>query len=182
MIDRLLERIDKSMATLETLCIGILSVVALFIGVMQVVLRYVFNTGFEWNEAVFILLTIWAMLIAGSYGIKKGAHVSVDIVPQLVSPPVKRVLSFFAHLAALGLTGYYLYCGYLYVEFTKMMDTASPDTGIKDWIVHLIVPITMAAFCLRYILLLIANASDKGDSLEQMPDRVLEGDKKEITR
>lgn len=178
MINPFLKRIDKTMATIETLCIGILSVAALVIGVMQVVLRYVFNTGFEWNEAVFILLTIWAMLIAGSYGIKKGAHVSVDIVPQLVSPPVKRVLSFFAHLAALGLTGYYLYCGYLYVEFTKMMDTASPDTGIKDWVVHLIVPITMAAFCLRYLILLVSTARGIEDSSEDMPDNDFDRDKK----
>lgn len=71
MINPFLKRIDKTMATFETLWIGILSVAALVIGVMQVVLRYAFNTGFEWNEAVFILLTIWAMLIAGSYGIKK---------------------------------------------------------------------------------------------------------------
>jgi TRAP-type C4-dicarboxylate transport system permease small subunit len=179
MIDQFIRRIDKIMTAVETLCIGVLSVVALIIGVMQVVLRYVFNTGFEWNEAIFILLTIWAMLIAGSYGIKKGAHVSVDIVPQLVSPPARRVLSFLANLAALGLTGYFLYCGWLYVEFTKMMDTASPDTGIKDWVVHLIVPITMAAFCLRYLILLVSNFRNIEDSSEEVPDNDFSCDQKE---
>ena len=58
-----LSRIDHGLAWLESAIIVALCSVALVLGVLQVFLRYVLNTGFHWNEAVFVTLTIWAMLI-----------------------------------------------------------------------------------------------------------------------
>ncbi|MDH5534509.1 MAG: hypothetical protein OEZ08_02915, partial [Betaproteobacteria bacterium] len=63
---KLLASADRTLAHIETGVIVLLSSTALGLGVMQVVLRYVFNTGFPWTEALFVNLTIWAMLFGGS--------------------------------------------------------------------------------------------------------------------
>ncbi|MCA2012176.1 TRAP transporter small permease [Cereibacter sphaeroides] len=150
--ERLARAIDRLLDWTEQLFIGALSLAALTLGTMQVVLRYVFNTGFEWNEAVFVLCTVSAMLMAGARGVRENAHVRVDVIHMLVGPMTSRMLDLFAYAASLTLCLFYFYCGYLFVGFAKMMDTASPDTGFKDWAVYSIMPVAMLLFSLRYLL------------------------------
>lgn len=129
-----------------------LSLLALGLGVMQVVLRYVFNTGFEWNEALFVLTTITAMLAAGIRAVREDRHISVDIVHEWVPSRTAAILRRLAALSALALCLYLSWCGWQYVGFAKMMSTASPETGFKDWVVYSIMPTALGLFALRYVL------------------------------
>ena len=150
--DRIADWVDRSLYVMETWLIAVLSLSALGLGTMQVVLRYGFNTGFHWTEAAFILATVTAMLVAGSRAVRENAHVRVDILAMLMPKAIGRWMDLAAYVAALMLCGFYVYCGFLFVRFAKMMDTAAPDTGLKDWIVYSIMPLAMALFCLRYLL------------------------------
>lgn len=150
--ERVVRVTDQVLDWTEQLVIGGLSLAALGLGTMQVVLRYLFNTGFEWNEAAFVLCTVSAMLMAGARAVRENAHVRVDVIHMLVGRMTSRILDVFAYSTSLLLCLFYLYCGFLFVNFAKMMGTASPDTGIQDWIVYSIMPIAMALFSLRYLL------------------------------
>lgn len=151
-MDRICSGIDRGLAVLESVTIATLAVIGLGLGTMQVVLRYVFNTGFEWTEAYFVLATVTAMLMAGSRAVRDNAHVRVDVVQMIVPRAAGRVLDLLAHIASLALCGFYVWCGFLFVRFTKMMDTASPETGLMDWMVYSIMPTILILFFLRYLL------------------------------
>lgn len=150
--DRFFCRIDQTLDLCERALIAILTIAALALGTMQVTLRYVFETGFHWNEAVFVLCTVTAMLAAGVRAVREDAHVRVDLVNMLVAKRTARLFDILAYFVSFALCVFYAYCGYLFVKFAKMMDTASPETGLKDWVVYSIMPTMMAAFALRYIL------------------------------
>ena len=155
------KRLDIALSGIEDGLIVILSLAALALGVMQVTLRYVFNTGYEWNEAAFVLVTITAMLMAGVRAVREDRHISVDILPSIAPKPVATIMNVTAVLASLGLCVFLAWCGWLYVGFARMMDTASPETGIKDWIVYSIMPTMMCLFALRYIIRLIIGVQSK---------------------
>ena len=149
---RWLDRVDVALAVAESGLIAVLAIGAFALGTMQVVLRYAFNTGFSWAEAVFVLLTVAAMLVAGSRAVREDAHVRVDLLPMLAPPRVRRLLHLLAHLASFALCAWFAYAGAQFVGFAHMMETASPDTGFADWVVWLVVPITMGMFCVRYLI------------------------------
>ncbi len=151
-MDRICDAIDRTLAIVETVSIATLAVIGLGLGTMQVVLRYVFNTGFEWTEAYFVLATITAMLMAGSRAVRENAHVRVDVMQMVVPLSAGRMLDLLAHVASFALCAFYVWCGFLFVNFTKVMDTASPETGLKDWLVYSIMPSVLILFCLRYLL------------------------------
>lgn len=150
--EMLARRTDQALWWVEQILIAVLSFAALGLGIMQVVLRYVFNTGFEWNEAVFVLCTVTAMLVAGSRAVRENAHVRVDILYMITPQIVAKWLNILAYLSALLLCAFYVWCGLLFVQFAKLMDTASPDTGFKDWIVYSVMPLALLMFCIRYLL------------------------------
>ncbi|MBX6426517.1 MAG: TRAP transporter small permease [Variibacter sp.] len=160
----LLGRIDRWLSAVEFVATGGLIVLALAIGTVQVVLRYVFNMGYPWSEEAFMLCTITAMLFAGSRAVREDKHVRVELLPLLVSPPMRRVLRIAAHFVTLALCAYFAYAGLLYVAFAYSIDTVSPASGIPDWVVYSLVPLSMGLFVVRYVMRLVLAL--RGEDIE----------------
>lgn len=160
---QLLAKIDQVLARLEALIIVALCSAALFLGVMQVFLRYVVNTGFHWNEAVFVTLTIWAMLIGGGRAIREGLHPRVEIIANILPERAVHFCNLIALLCALALSTLFMFCGFLYTRFVNSMGIADIDSGIPDAITYAIVPIAMFVFVVRYIIKIIDWFKDPGE-------------------
>ena len=147
--------LDRALAYVETGVIVLLSTIALGLGVMQVVLRYVFNTGFPWTEAAFVTLTIWAMLFGGSRAVRDGVHVRVDALALVLPRAGARLLDLIGMLASLALTSFFFYCGLQYTQFVHQMGIRDIETNVPDAVTYAIVPIAMAAFAIRYVILIV---------------------------
>ena len=63
---------------LEEGLIALLLAVMTLITFIQVVARYVFNTGFVWALELTTFLFAWLVLLGISYGVQVGAHIGVD--------------------------------------------------------------------------------------------------------
>lgn len=78
--------------------------IAVILGVMtmitfvNVVLRYVFNTGIIWGLEATTFLFAWLVLLGVSYAVKVTAHLGVDAVTNLLSPRAKRRTAIVAGL------------------------------------------------------------------------------------
>lgn len=162
---------DKALSSIEGIIVLVCIGTALFIGCAQVILRYVFNTGFHWSEAVFVLFTVTAMLFAGSRAVRDDRHIRVDVLPRLLPYRWRLAMAFLADLVAGLLCAYFAYCGLRFVLFLNLMGTRSPETGLPDWITYLLVPITFGFFTLRYIQSLRRTARGTVHDQHQLPAR-----------
>jgi len=79
----------------ETLIAAILGAMTL-ITFANVVARYVFNSNILWALETTSFLFAWLVLLGASYCVKVTAHLGVDAVINIVSPPVRRTLSLIA--------------------------------------------------------------------------------------
>lgn len=143
--------LDRIMNSFEMIMIGVLAVAAFVVGAMQVILRYVFNTGFPWTEGIFITLTVWAVMIGGSRAVRDRIHIRVDVFVMLLPAAIQRPIHFFANLVSLGLCLFFAYCGFLYTHFVWQIDVMSIDSYIPEWIIYSIIPLAMTAFTIRYL-------------------------------
>jgi C4-dicarboxylate transporter DctQ subunit len=143
--------LDRIANNVVSAAVVVLTLAALFIGTMQVALRYAFNTGFPWSEGIFVMLTVWAMLLAGIRTARDGLHVRVDVALMLMPPAVRAVAEGVAVIAAIALSGFYAYCGALYLHFVWSIDATSAETYLPVWVIYLVLPVSMAGFCLRYL-------------------------------
>src|SRR3990172_7949693 len=118
---KLLALIDRALGHIESGVIVLFASGAFALGVMQVVLRYVFNTGFPWTGTVFVELTVWAMLFGGSRAVRDGLHVRVDLLATLLPPTGAWILDLVSTLASLALCLFFFYGGLRYVQFVNQM-------------------------------------------------------------
>lgn len=144
-------RVFGWLTRLENLVMAIFLLAALGIGTAQVVLRYVFNTGFVWSEGAVVVLTIWGALFGASQAVTRGLHVRVEVFADSLPHPWRRVADFLANLVSAVYVGVLCYCGVLYVRFLAKINAVSIDLEIPEWLVYLIVPVSMGLFLARYL-------------------------------
>ncbi len=78
------------------------TIIALLLGLMtaltfaNVIARFVFNSNILWALELTVFMFAWLVLLGAGYAVKKHAHLGVDAVINLVSPPVRRVLALIS--------------------------------------------------------------------------------------
>lgn len=79
----------------ETLIAGILGVMTV-ITFANVVMRYGFNQNILWALELTVFLFGWLVLLGASYAVKKGVHLGVDIVINILPAKPRRVMGLVA--------------------------------------------------------------------------------------
>ena len=69
----------------------------------QVGLRYVLNQSFDWADELSRLLFVWSIFLAIPLGIKRGAHVSVELLTEWLPTDLRRRLFRMVSLLAMAL-------------------------------------------------------------------------------
>lgn len=84
----------------ETLIAGLLGLMTL-LTFANVVARYGFNSNILWALELTVFMFAWLVLLGASYAVKKSAHLGVDAIINLLSPPGRRVLGLISAFACL---------------------------------------------------------------------------------
>ena len=96
--ERALELADRLVSSVVIVLMAVLTTVL----VVQVFLRYVLNTSLDWGWEVPRLCFIWAIFLSIPLGIKRGAHVGIDIVMRAL-PHLGRRALFRVHLTLMAI-------------------------------------------------------------------------------
>ena len=84
----------------ETLIAVILGLMTL-VTFANVIARYVFNANILWALETTVFLFAWLVLLGASYCVKVRAHLGVDVVLNMVSPGMRKVLALISVAACL---------------------------------------------------------------------------------
>ncbi|NNK78815.1 MAG: TRAP transporter small permease [Litoreibacter sp.] len=81
------------------------TIIAALLGLMtvltfaNVIARYAFNSNILWALELTVFMFAWLVLLGASYAVKKGAHLGVDALINVVNPGVRRVFGLLAAAA-----------------------------------------------------------------------------------
>lgn len=79
---------DRIEETVIAVLLGLMTVVTF----ANVVARFVFNSNILWALELTVFMFGWLVLLGASYAVKKHAHLGVDAIINMVSPPARRLL------------------------------------------------------------------------------------------
>jgi C4-dicarboxylate transporter DctQ subunit len=132
---------------------------------VQVVLRYVFNSGFTWALELTTVFFAVMIFVGVSYGVRVGSHIGVDALLRLMPPGLKRGVSIVVVLACLAYAGIVIVGAWVYVTKMKMVGVELEDLPIPVWVVRSILPLGYALMTFRFLQVLWLLVSGKSDSL-----------------
>jgi len=132
---------------------------------VQVVLRYVFNSGFTWALEMTTVFFAVMIFVGVSYGVRVGAHIGVDALVRLMPPGLRRGVSIVVVLLCLAYTGIVITGAYEYVSKMKMVGVELEDLPIPVWMVRSILPLGYALMAFRFLQVLWQLITGKSDSL-----------------
>lgn len=147
-LNRVLGKVAKA---LETVMIAslIVMVVVMF---MQVVLRYVFATGFAWTEELSRFLMIYMIFIGSAVLASQDGHISVTILDDLLKGIPRKILKLVQYILCLVYSALVAKIGYATLAIVGKQKTPNMQITM-DWI-YAVIPVSMA---LMFIYLLVKS-------------------------
>lgn len=102
----------------------------------NVLARHVFESNILWALEATTYLFAWLVLFGVSYAVKISAHLGVDALVNICSPPVQRILALISVSACLLFAGLLLYGGWEYWDkfHTKLSFLESEDVPFPVWL------------------------------------------------
>ena len=144
--------------TLIAVILGLMTVVTF----ANVIARYVFNANILWALETTVFLFAWLILIGASYCVKVQAHLGVDVVLNMVSPGMRKVLALISVAACLAFSVLLLIGAWNYwAPFAAM---PMLDGTLKDQAWYEVNDIPMLGF-LRFL----EASMNQGEAYEKLP-------------
>ncbi len=154
-LGRVINEIEE---TLIAVILGLMTLVTF----ANVVARYVFNANILWALETTVFLFAWLVLIGASYCVKTRAHLGVDVVLNMVSPGVRRILALLSVAACLAFSVLLLIGSWNY--WAPFAAVPMLDGTLKDQAWYEVNDIPMLDF-LRFI----EASMNEGEAYEKMP-------------
>ncbi len=142
MLIKVLHRLEEWLLALILAAMTILTFV-------QVVLRYIFNTGLFWALEATLYLFGWLVLLGISYGIRTHSHIGIDLLAKSLPPAPRKILGLIITALALVYTALMLWGSYTYIDRMMRLGVEAEDIPIQRWILGLCLPIGFALLGLR---------------------------------
>ncbi|MDR1932000.1 MAG: TRAP transporter small permease [Spirochaetales bacterium] len=77
---------------------------------IQVIFRYAFNSPLAWTEELARFLFIWMTFVAGVVAARRGQHIGVELIVNMLPSVGKKAIGIFAYLVStvfFGIVSYY---------------------------------------------------------------------------
>jgi len=166
--------------TEEALVVALLGV-ASYLTFQEVVLRYVFNTGWGGSYEITTMSLIWCTFIGVSLGIRENIHIGVDLLVKKFPPKTQKTFLFLSILLCILFGIIVATKGFQFSSFISRSNLLSRDLRIPMEIGYLAVPVGGVLICLRFIERLVYVL--KGiDLVEDRMHELSDEDKKKLVQ
>jgi C4-dicarboxylate transporter, DctQ subunit len=138
----------------ERLLIGLLGSLAMLVGLVQVVGRYVApRYAISWAEEVIVYLIVWGIMLAASQLVRTDSHVRPDLLLRAVPPRAQRWMEVTNCIAALVFCVGLAWYGWSIVLTSWQLDErSSSDLQFPIWLYSAAIPTGAMLMSGRYVI------------------------------
>ena len=117
----------------------------------QVILRYVFNSGWVWSLEATTYSFAALVLIGMSYGVRTQAHIAIDLLVKRFPERVRRYIILFAVGCCLVYALLMLYGSSVFVQRLFILGHDARDVPLPKWLLTATMPLGFFLLALRFI-------------------------------
>lgn len=115
MFERIITRLEKlsdMTNAISKFVLGLIVLLMVSIIVLQVFMRYVLHSGFNWPEEVTTFLMAWMTFLGAAVAVKQSEHINLELFVKLLPPPVQRMVNMIAKTVCFLFFAFLIYFGY----------------------------------------------------------------------
>ena len=112
--------------------------------IFQVFARYLFSFSFRWTEELARLLTIYAALLGGTWGARRGELARVTVLVDRLSPKAIKVLEWVCEILVAFFAIIALWGAIRVMTMVAEYNQLTPALRWPKWISYLSVALSMA--------------------------------------
>lgn len=124
--------------------------VATLIIFFNVILRN-FGASTSWAEELVRYLFILITFIGSSVCVRKGAHLGVDVLPEMLPERYRKWLMIFVNVIALGFVCILTWLSVLIVEFSFSTGQVSPALQLPIFLIYSVILTGSVLMVVRYV-------------------------------
>ncbi len=159
---------DKLLANLENVLVVIFLSFATILAFIEVVLRYGFQTSITWSSELVIVSIIWAVFIGLPITLRKGGHIKIDVVVNLLSGKKKGFVIFLATMIGVLFSLFLFFFSVKYTAFLKESGEISITTDIPEYLYFMALPVSGFLLSIRYVQELISVLKGRKDNVKDI--------------
>ena len=144
MLARIIGRLE------EGILAALLAVMTLLTFV-QVVLRYLFGTGFVWALEANTYLFAWLILLGISYGVRAHAHIGVDVLVKALPTNARRAVGLVAILLCLAYAVIMLIGSWRLIDKLMLLGALGQDIPVPRWLLSIVLPLGFLLLAVRLL-------------------------------
>ena len=118
---------------------------------IQVVMRYVFNTGWVWSLEATTYSFAALVLVGMSYGVRTRTHIATDLLTRKLSEPLQRYVAIVAIVACLAYALLMLYGSVILVDRLMILGNNARDIPAPKWMLTATMPVGFALLTYRFL-------------------------------
>lgn len=117
---------------------------------VQVVMRYVFNSGWVWSLEATTYSFAALVLVGMSYGVRTGTHIATDLFTRKLPEPLRHYVALAAIFVCLVYALLMLYGSAVLVDRLMTLGNAARDIPAPKWLLTAPMPLGFALLAYRF--------------------------------
>lgn len=159
------DTINKMVSIIIKYILILLSIVMIVSLSIQVIGRYVFNTGFAWTEEIGRYAMIWLVFLGISYIALNSEHINVSLFQDSLKGLPKKILLILQDLLSLAFSGIILSYSFDALKIASM--SVSANTGLSMGIIYAVFPISMILTIYAYVYRIVIKIAKGNETYER---------------
>jgi C4-dicarboxylate transporter DctQ subunit len=155
MPNKIFERISGYLSNFEDWSMITGMSIASILITLQVILRYVFNYSISWAEELTRFVIVWMSFVAIGMGIRKGGHICVETLVQILTDRWKKWLVVLMSTLGMSLGIVLIYTGSLLVYSSYMRGQVSSAMEIPIFLAYICIPLGGLLCTFRFLELVL---------------------------
>lgn len=146
----MLGRIDRALGWLEETFVTTLLLTSSMILFVNVVARYIFNTGFVWAEELVRYEIIWMVFIGSSVAVRKGIHIGIEVLLHVLPRGGGQILRMLVGAICVIFCLVLLFYSIELAMQTRSFGQRSAAMRVPFWVIQLAIPIGAGLMAIRF--------------------------------
>jgi TRAP-type C4-dicarboxylate transport system permease small subunit len=149
----MMKLIDKVLLNIEEIILIVLFTILPILCFLQVITRYILEVPVPWSEEAMRILFIWATFIGASLGVKRGAHLGVEVLVNLLPVKAKNLFMGGIGLICAAFCLFFAYNGVTLGLMEVQNDQVLPVSGIPTIYSTMAIPVGFAMMSIRFAMI-----------------------------